>query len=642
MKKKTTILPILIGFAGYFIALFLLTSYGNKRAHGNLNEAVLNRFEQMVLNGDAELSNIFKNYDFDFTSKRLSGIAVVEAGLWQIREDEISTNPANWIRHGGFSADEPELAASFRHFYDPTQAEGERYLKNQLDNLLNFYDVVNFNPKVDHIEWAIDHPDHAYNWENGKYAMELAIELPNPKDKDAEMAIAYRALGETLHLIADMGCPAHVRDDSHPSAFGQYLNWKGQPLIGSPDPYEELFEHLVSSILGASSGNVDPALIAKIKSYSSVKKIAEDFAVYTNANYFSDQTISGSLVLPRLWKHRIQPSPLLDDCTYQGHFYSTNISGHNVLMCTDMSYWTDKIGYKAYPYIDKTCVQSQAAALIPQIAAVGSHVMRIYFPKIQVNVSQITNQSIVGEVVHQTDFEYPDKLSYNGPIYVRKVGSDKEMATINCENGEFIGQINLGNANESDHFYAEIEFGGIKVKSDPKPLGTYEDFDSKWEFAYDATMYGLTRRSDTLVLRGSFSVIPSFGNFFLSEDDGHYSVSYTNDYDSYGAIRASGSIEFDATITAITNLVVNLEFTDLNDPTFFSKQAFKIPQIPLIEHDGKLKTYGLGGNCPDNCVFNEKVYLRRSGTSKIEYIGPATDNLPGFEYVEIHLKEPHK
>ncbi|MBT7094984.1 MAG: hypothetical protein HN936_17185, partial [Bacteroidetes bacterium] len=77
-------------------------------------------------------------------------------------------------------------------------------------------------------------------------------------------------------------------------------------------------------------------------------------------------------------------------------------------------------------------------------------------------------------------------------------------------------------------------------------------------------------------------------------------------------------------------------------PTFFSKQAFKIPQIPLIEHDGKLKTYGLGGNCPDNCVFNEKVYLRRSGTSKIEYIGPATDNLPGFEYVEIHLKEPHK
>jgi len=57
------------------------------------------------------------------------------------------------------------------------------------------------------VEWAITHPDHEYNWVRGLEHVILALTDPDLDKKDEYMGYAYRALGETLHLIADMGLP---------------------------------------------------------------------------------------------------------------------------------------------------------------------------------------------------------------------------------------------------------------------------------------------------------------------------------------------------------------------------------------------------------------------------------------------------
>jgi len=168
-----------------------------------------------------------------------------------------------------------------------------------------------------------------------------------------------------------------------------------------------------------------------------------------------------------------------------------------------------------------------------------------------------------------------------------------------------------------------------------------EDLDSKWEFTYDATMYGLVRWNDTLDMRGSFTVRPSYGNFFLTESDGHYSVSYTFDNDTYGDLRAEGSINFDATPDAITNLVVNLQWKDLSDESVFVKEVFSVANIPLSATDGKLRTYSAGSNCPTNCLFQNKEYVSRTGDSSREYIGQPDSDLAGSESILIYLREPH-
>jgi len=50
-------------------------------------------------------------------------------------EEERLLTAQEWIQHGGFSADVPEIHASLRHFYDPTQNENKRYLTDDVNNV---------------------------------------------------------------------------------------------------------------------------------------------------------------------------------------------------------------------------------------------------------------------------------------------------------------------------------------------------------------------------------------------------------------------------------------------------------------------------------------------------------------------------
>ena len=50
-------------------------------------------------------------------------------------------------------------------------------------------------------------------------------------EKDVDLSTKFKALGHVLHLLEDMGVPAHVRNDPHP------------PFI-NPDPYE----HILSTV----------------------------------------------------------------------------------------------------------------------------------------------------------------------------------------------------------------------------------------------------------------------------------------------------------------------------------------------------------------------------------------------------------
>lgn len=66
-----------------------------------------------------------------------------------------------WVTHGGYSADEPEMYASVRHFYDPTNTDGHPELTDQ-ENLHGFYDYA-----VSALAWGFTHPDNAFSFMKG-------------------------------------------------------------------------------------------------------------------------------------------------------------------------------------------------------------------------------------------------------------------------------------------------------------------------------------------------------------------------------------------------------------------------------------------------------------------------------------------
>jgi len=440
---------------------FLFSGYGNRKVHPNLNMTIVERFQSKFITSLVPLER-FKNYTFALSSSvKYSGNEIIEGGLLRnnIVEKKSEKNPVQWIMHGGLSADEPEIFASFRHFYDPTLAEGNRYLHDHLDYLTG-----HDNPKIDIIEWTLSHAEHQYNWENGKAAVANALNCSDEVCKSEEMGFAYRALGETLHMIADLGCPAHVRDDSH--ATEPFTGAQ----VGSYDPYEEIFEELSDINVHFGKGVVDPNLKDYFLKAKTVKDISIKLATYTNAHFFTAQTISGKDVKPLIHPEKTYPSPKLEDCKYNDldFTYRKMISGNEVIMCKSVP--TKAHGY---PFIDKECVISQGKALVPQIKEAGANTIRLFIPELTVkieNYDEITRK-ITGKVIHITNEEYPRMIKYNGKVSIYNTKNRAKITDVECDDGIINADIKLNDFKlvdwKNSGIYAQIDFGSIFVKSEP-------------------------------------------------------------------------------------------------------------------------------------------------------------------------------
>lgn len=461
------ILMTLTGALTYLALSLMLTSYDHLSTHQKINVAIveefLSRYAENKLPADE-----FYNYTFNLaTSGGLEGEAVLEGDMTSPEYGKAVKSPLEWIQHGGFSADEPQLEASFRHFYDPTQPEGERYLKDLLDDF--YVRWAKTNPKTDHVEWAISHIDNGFNYQTGKDYVRTALEIGDKKSSDKYMALAWRAFGQTLHLIADMGIASHVRDDAHPGVGSGAVGYKWSY---DSDPYEEIiYAHTVKNgVAMFLTGQVDTKVTSFVHEAKTTKSIAEFLATYTNENFFSHETISGAGVKPIIDPDDPYPLPKLEDCTYDSPSYSyvKNIGGNNVIMCRDHSYAYYLTGSRGDPYIDEYSALSQATALMPQIREAGVHALRCFIPKIEVKITSLENGTIKGMVKHHVNQEYPTEIKYNGTVKIKESRFFGLIDEVECVNGVFEDEIKLTGFNpETAQLYAEIEFGYVYVKSDP-------------------------------------------------------------------------------------------------------------------------------------------------------------------------------
>lgn len=517
MKKS---IKFITGAALTLMFYLIITAYGNTKIHRGLNGLMINRFEDSFITSSSPLAR-FKNYVILLKSERLyKGEAIINSGYLEV-DSEIRKFPAyKWIQEGGFSADEPEIFASFRHFYDPTKNEGDRYLHDHLD-YLDSKGVVN-QPKIDHIEWALIHPMHQYNWKNGKTAVISALSSHDPDFKNEEMAFAFRALGETLHMIADMGCPAHVRDDAHASkAIAGYK-------LGSPDMYEEYAE--LFNVSSFDITKVDPDLKNSFRSATAtVESIAKTLAKYTNENFFTGQTIygedkDGELVKPIIHADNPYHLPNLNDCTYDISTigYYKKISGQDVLMCRDHYY---SRFYKGYPYIDRACAESQAKVLFPQIVEAGANVIRLFIPQLEVKITEYdpTIKMIKGKVEHKPTEEYPKNINYNGKVEIYDMKTLKLITEVDCKDGKFEEEIKLRDFKKVDWkkgIYAKIKFGNFEVDSEPF-------IDKELMVTSISISIDLDQSQINIIYKYDYSPEPSVG-YYLSEDSWEHTIEHNN------------------------------------------------------------------------------------------------------------------
>ncbi|HMS98995.1 MAG TPA: hypothetical protein PKA12_09625 [Saprospiraceae bacterium] len=466
MKNKIAFLTGVLAYVGLAI---ILSAYGNKNMHTYINDAITDAFiKQMPSDPD------LKNY-FIQPNAKVKGTGVTAPGQYYITEGDMNQTFKEWLRHGGYSADEPEALQAIRHFYDPKGLDAGRLYLTDFPPLLGLA-----NPEVDILSWALEYNGEVVNgtqglhylfqynsWEDGKRSFAQAMQETDPVKQDKLMAHAWRCLGESLHALADMACPVHVRNDGHPP--------------GDADPFENAIQGI--GYLPASPQNLwDQALINKMKGRDSIRQIFHDMALYTNENFFTNQTIYGSGVEPI--KPVIRPGnpyPLpyaretgggweyvADEYTYYKDFGTSMVK-----MCKDRYYFANALttNYRtAAAYVDLDVAKSQSTILLSNLIGIGPEVVKRFLPEMKVNIDDVStiDNHVYGSVSITRNPEYSWIFSYNSNVTIWNYTKNKTV-TAKATNGQF--ETSALAFSEGDEIQAYITLGGFQVYSEKVKAG---------------------------------------------------------------------------------------------------------------------------------------------------------------------------
>lgn len=415
---------------------------------------------------------------------RSSGQPVSYLGMGQTPEFNLwfSRTMKEWIQHGGYSADSQpffipfeiivplvganskQLYMPLRHFFDPVSQ------KKYLSDLLI---VQSVNPGIDHVWWAIDHPDHVYSWTNGLRFFRAALNntpgefaslggkiTPTPgalPSRENLFAAAFRAVGETMHGIGDMALPGHVRNDSH---SGQLYG-----LADGTDPVEEVIRYQeVQDILGSPPRVKIPSDFVFRSVDPLPDEIMKAIAGYTNSHFFSENTITEPD-----WS--VYPENL--ETPYSAPRLKNMVSCGNV-------YYSDIPGFGLIPQAQKTLLsfgitssiaRKQAEILLPLAVYGCAEALDRFFPNLTMmcDPPRDTGQglfSVSGRLLHGSDPAYAGigSITYSGPGEIRKNGEVIEDVVFT--NGEMSSTSGVGLVN-GDRLELAVVIGGWEYTSQP-------------------------------------------------------------------------------------------------------------------------------------------------------------------------------
>ena len=492
------------------LAAAALLAYENdgraKAARGGPHRAV-NRLALERFFAEKATDPIVSRYDLS-RRRTLTDETYVAGGLFRPEKGERSATFARWIEEGGYTADEPELYASFRHFFDPLALNPETpglagggtggeapgpagppgvpYLTDDLNSLNAVYSRVtgtSVNPRIHAKEWAIEGPENngwgenPYCWRKGVAYVEQAFSATGP-EKSRLWAKAWRSLGETMHLLADMTSVPHVRNDSHPSAssaLGEDSDHVGRLRS---DPYETLTQEPL--VLATAGGAPPPVPLGRTP-----EEILDAVARFTNGAFFSADTIAGT---DPVSGHAVTnangmlpyPSPRLEECRDEGGYLVKEVAGRKVRMAHRS--WLAASGWGEtmhFVRLSSACVRDQASLLVPLAIAANARLVDLFLPRVRVEVTDVdlSTKRLRGKVVHVPWGAHEKELKYSsGPGEVSTIYLDDGLQrfddySVEVRDGVVEADLSRLDLRKGARLRLDVPVGGIVVKSPDFVLG---------------------------------------------------------------------------------------------------------------------------------------------------------------------------
>ncbi|HNW10478.1 MAG TPA: hypothetical protein PKI71_03845 [Candidatus Rifleibacterium sp.] len=371
-------------------------------------------------------------------------------------------NFSGWLARGGYDADMPEINMGFRHFYDPVYEphyltwQNRSFIPKKKSSFASeeaFFASLQyraddwnpnfefglkdrkiklqpkiFRPQIDAVTWAFEHEENDHNWLQAKLAYKAAMENNTAAfgnlSRSQMFGKAFRAVGETMHLMADMAQPAHTRADSH-SLF---------------EPIEmNVKEKMIRKIMGDRHKNPDfkPVPEFEIASDIELPELMKNLAAFTNRHFFSNDTIFDyeKWHFPRN-KKRPYPSPQLSKLKHEaGIFYAWFETVGWVPMAKETGSPfakvindNDKYGRKNPHFnVMPNMAEGQAKVLVPLAIFNCAEVIKAFLPSMSVKFDLAPGANgkylASGELLHNADYdnEWRDigAIRFNGPGFIQ-------------------------------------------------------------------------------------------------------------------------------------------------------------------------------------------------------------------------------
>lgn len=215
-----------------------------------------------------------------------------------------------WLQKGSTDEDSPTCRAA-NHFHDPhpLKAWTDSYVTDSPAMIHAWCrDITPVWPQYSNITWATGYKSKAVklttpmdrqdmNWDNARSYFYSALTTPTPVNRDDYFVQTFRAVGQVLHLLEDMAVPAHVRND-----FQSHLAFngiRGNSVLAPLSWWGNAFEYYVKlnpGLIALAMPDVPAFPTPQVTDFWDTDSdgTVPGLAEFTNANYFSDETIPGN------------------------------------------------------------------------------------------------------------------------------------------------------------------------------------------------------------------------------------------------------------------------------------------------------------------------------------------------------------
>ncbi|MCD1295461.1 hypothetical protein CUJ83_10665 [Methanocella sp. CWC-04] len=440
-------------------------AYNNVGVHPRINEYAFDQFESTWMKNDQYL----KQASLDGRSVYGEAWDPSDGTTWTdkvgngIISVKRSKSMEQWVIDGGFSADEPEADMAMVHFYDPVRSP--HYLTDQLNDIPGGKYV---NPQISAYEWAFGNSPYKYNFLMARKYYRDALSSTDPDN--INYGNAWRAVGETMHLMSDMTVPAHVRNDGH-VPFRDYV-----------DPYEYFttVSHIDKYRSSVASSSVGPYK-RTYPGQGDIQSLMHDVAYWTNTNFFSRDTIPlyGKTITAN--DEPAYPSPKLTiSPTFTG-YYNGTVDGKTVPMARQsLKGWIWKTPAVT---VDQTICDAQREILIPVAIKSSAAVLDAFLPRFEVKIDEVTPEpekanmrKVEGSIKLIPTSVWPkqDELVIRNGAYLtvtNKTTGKSSTVPIVSKGGQALNNIEMTvEAYPGDSIQLLYDLGGYVVYSNPYRL----------------------------------------------------------------------------------------------------------------------------------------------------------------------------